>query len=99
MKSVAVTYLLWFFLGALGLHQFYTRNNAAGFVYLGIWLGMVAFALIPGGQIVIFPLWILFMIMWIADLFLIPGRVARFNERERQYQDERLLAIIRESKV
>lgn len=33
-KSVGVAYLLWFFFGILGIHQFYLGNTARGVLYL-----------------------------------------------------------------
>lgn len=34
MKSTALAYVLWFFLGVFGIHRFYTRNYATGFIWL-----------------------------------------------------------------
>ena len=33
-KSTAVTYVLWFFLGVLGIHQFYMGKIGRGLLYL-----------------------------------------------------------------
>lgn len=34
VKDTAVAYLLWFFLGALGIHRFYLRQTGLGILYL-----------------------------------------------------------------
>ena len=47
-KSAGVAYLLWFFLGGLGVHRFYVGSTGVGIVYvvlflLGLLLGKLAF--------------------------------------------------------
>jgi TM2 domain-containing membrane protein YozV len=34
MKSKGIAYLLWFFLGAFGIHKFYLDKIAIGIIYL-----------------------------------------------------------------
>ncbi|MBB6459819.1 TM2 domain-containing protein [Flammeovirga kamogawensis] len=34
MKSTLVAYLLWFFVGVLGIHRFYLGKTTSGIVYL-----------------------------------------------------------------
>lgn len=34
MKSTTTAYLLWFFLGLLGIHKFYLGKSGIGFLYL-----------------------------------------------------------------
>ncbi|WP_061964206.1 TM2 domain-containing protein [Demequina aurantiaca] len=58
-KSTGVTYVLWFFLGILGIHQFYMGKIGRGILYL-----------LTGG---------VFGIMWIIDLFTIPGQLREVN--------------------
>ena len=36
-RSEVVAYLLWWFLGVLGVHQFYLGNKKRGFIYLCVW--------------------------------------------------------------
>ena len=56
--NVLVAYLLWFFLGGLGIHHLYMGRSAIVFI-----LALVTF---QG-----------FLLLWIADLFLIPSSCAK----------------------
>ena len=71
-KSVGIAYLLWFFLGGIGIHRFYLGKWASGLLILGCTvLAFVTFgltAIITG----VYAIW---------DLFTIPGKVRRHNER------------------
>ncbi len=64
-KSVAATYLLWFFLGMFGAHRFYAGSKKTGFIQLALLLSIV-------GWLVLIP-WLF------VDLFLIPGIVREHN--------------------
>lgn len=74
-KSAGVAYLLWFLLGGLGAHRFYTGRAGTGAVYVALqvigWLtlaaGLGAFLLIA------VALW------WAVDAFLLPGMVRQNN--------------------
>ena len=64
-KSVLVAYLLWFFLGLFGAHNFYLKRISSGFIQLILTVTVF-------GSIV--------TIVWIlVDAFLIPGRVRELN--------------------
>lgn len=75
-KSAGIAYVLWFFLGGLGVHRFYlgqTGSGAAMAIIFGLsWLtlfigiGFVGFAVIG--------------IWWLVDAFLIPGIATRKNQ-------------------
>ena len=71
-KSVGVAYLLWFFVGAFGVHRFYLGQWRTGLLMLACtvlaWVTLGLSALITG-------------LILIIDLFTIPGKVARHNER------------------
>ena len=74
-KSMALTYVLWFFLGGLGVHRFYLGTTALAAVQLaltliGVLLVFVGIGLIPLAAI---GIWLL------VDLFLIPGIVSSHN--------------------
>ncbi len=77
LKDSGIAYLLWFFLGGLGVHQFYLGRAGFGVTYLvlsllgwaTLWFGVGLFLLVPLG------------IMLLIDLFLIPGYVRDVNAR------------------
>ncbi|MCF8565798.1 NINE protein [Alicyclobacillus tolerans] len=68
-KSVALAYVLWFFLGYLGIHRMYCGRIGSG-------VAMLALTVFGG---IFFPIWIghllLFVvgIWWLLDLFLTAG--------------------------
>ena len=67
-KSVGVAYLLWFFLGALGVHRFYLGSWGVGLLLLACTVFSVLtlhLSLLVTGAILV----------W--DLFTIPGKVHR----------------------
>ncbi len=69
-KNILVAYLLWFFLGQLGVHRFYLGRIGSGIVQL--LLGVVGYVLLLAlglGLVFLIPLWIWLFI----DIFLIPG--------------------------
>lgn len=71
-KSVGVAYMLWFFLGAFGVHRFYLGSWGIGVLVLACTtLAFVTFGLtgLVSGLIMV------------LDLFLIPGKVQQHNER------------------
>ncbi|MCC5675348.1 TM2 domain-containing protein [Kocuria rhizophila] len=76
-KSTLLAYVLWFFLGQLGIHKFYLAQPFQGLIYLT--LGVIGW-LTTGiliGWFLLFPLWLLLLI----DIFVIPLRVATLNAR------------------
>lgn len=65
--NVLLAYLLWFFLGALGVHRFYTRRVQSGIIMLisTVLLGPITFGLLP-------------LIWWIVDgvkLYSVIGEI------------------------
>ncbi len=68
-KSVLVAYLLWFFLGWLGLHRFYLGYPLSGVVMLVLWaVGTGLSILLIGYVILAVP-----VLWWAVDALLIPG--------------------------
>jgi len=64
-KSVLVAYLLWFFLGLFGGHNFYLKRMTSGFIQLLLTITVVGSA--------VTLIWIL------VDAFFIPGAVRKLN--------------------
>lgn len=96
-KSMAVAYLLWFFLGILGAHRFYLGRVGSAFVFLLLVVLYCAVALAP----VLFPFFFLgagviaiefyglltlvlpgtLGVWWVVDAFLIPALARRSARR------------------
>lgn len=76
-KSVLVAYLLWFFLGWLGLHRFYLGYVISGLLMLALWgVGTLLTFILVGYVILVVPfLW------WLLDLLLIPGMARDRNNQ------------------
>lgn len=76
-KNTLVAYLLWFFLGSLGIHRFYLGETTTGVVILILnILGWLTFIIGIG-----FLFWAAVGIWLIADLFLIPGLIQKDHDR------------------
>ena len=82
-KTMGTAYLLWFFLGGLSAHRFYLGFRVSAIIQL--MLTPIGYAMLmtksPTGLLAVplAGLWIL------ADAFLIPGMVAKANERSRDF--------------
>lgn len=76
-RSAVVAYVLWFFLGHLGIHRFYLGRIASGVCQLLLGLAAAATIWIAIGLIPLGILWI-----WLfLDIFLIPGMTRRESRR------------------
>jgi|FEC22Drversion2_1045045.scaffolds.fasta_scaffold00497_36 TM2 domain-containing membrane protein YozV len=74
-KSTGIAYLLWFFLGWIGVHRFYLGQTGSGaamaiisvisWITVFVGVGLVGFVIIG--------------IWWVVDAFLIPGIATRVN--------------------
>ncbi len=74
-KSLLLAYVLWFFLGWLGIHKFYLRQPIMGVLYLVLFgIGSATWQFLIG----FFPLglWGLLMLL---DIFTMPIRVGLMN--------------------
>lgn len=68
-KSVAVAYVLWFFLGYLGIHRMYCGRVGSGVAMLALTvIGSMTFAA-GVGHLMLFVV----SIWWLIDLFLTAG--------------------------
>ena len=75
-RNIVIAYLLWFFLGFLGVHRFYLGRVFTGLMMLGFWAGGSVFTFILFGFPIFLAPWALWMLL---DLFLIPGMVRAEN--------------------
>jgi len=87
-KSAGVAYVLWFFFGSIGLHQFYIGNTKKGFTYLGLgaigWISMLTGFLEQSGFAISLG-WILLAVLGIlllVDLFTMSKQIRDAEERE-----------------
>lgn len=67
-KDATVAWLLWFFLGGVGAHQFYFGRTGKGILY--IVLTMTSFLVIPA---------LVLLVLWIIDATKINAWVAASN--------------------
>ena len=74
-KSVGVAYLLWFFLGMLGVHRFYAGKSGSGFLMLVIWVISLVLSLVYVGLVGFFILGV----WWLIDAFLLSGIISEYN--------------------
>lgn len=74
-KSTAVAYLLWFFLGGLGIHRFYIGKTGSAITMLALFVSGWVLSIIYIGFILLIGLYI-----WVfIDAFLLHGAVKRIN--------------------
>lgn len=74
-KSALIAYLLWFFLGAFGVHRFYLKRIGSGLALLLLWAvgGVLTFIGVGYVFLGIAAIWL------VIDIFLIPGLVRDYN--------------------
>ena len=74
-KSIAVAYLLWFFLGGFGGHRFYTGHTGSAIAQLLMLFGGGILTIVGVGFFVLLVLY-----LWVlVDAFLIPGWIRNQN--------------------
>ena len=71
-KSVGASYLMWFFLGGLGVHRFYLGRTGSGVAQL--LLGLL-------GWLPLFLGWVVLGLWLVVDAFLIPSIAREENQR------------------
>ncbi len=74
-KSILAAYLIWFFLGAFGIHRMYLGRWISGILLLLLTLvgGALSWILIGYLPLAVAGLW------WLLDAILIPGMVNASN--------------------
>jgi TM2 domain-containing membrane protein YozV len=85
-KSMAASYILWFFVGAFGGHRFYNgRTGTAAAQLVMCLVGFMTVLAFGAGLLLLVPLglWLL------ADAFLIPGWVTTHNAQLARQLDGR----------
>lgn len=86
-KGVGIAYLLWFFLGTLGIHRFYLNRKGSAIAMLSL--------TILGWLTAIFAIGFLFLIIvgiWeLVDLFLVGKMVREENDKLVTYYSDQIL--------
>ena len=67
-RSMAVAYLLWFFLGVFGVHRFYLGHFGSGVAQAVLSICAYALSVVLVGLVLLIPV----LIWWLVDAFLIP---------------------------
>ncbi len=75
-KDALVGYLLWWFLGTLGVHRFYCNRVGSGAAMLTITLISIPLCFVLIGYLTL----LLVGIWWLVDAFLIAGWVQYHNQ-------------------
>ncbi|HKH69015.1 MAG TPA: TM2 domain-containing protein [Reyranella sp.] len=75
-KSTGIAYLLWFFLGGLGVHRFYLGQTGSGIAMAIIFILSIVTTFIGVGLVglAVIAIW------WFVDAFLISGIATRVNQ-------------------
>ncbi|SLN16052.1 TM2 domain protein [Roseovarius gaetbuli] len=78
-KSIGMVYLLWLFLGVLGIHRFYLgkTRSAVGMLVLTILGGFTLMVSIGAFLLIGLGIWLL------VDAFLIPGMIKADSQAKR----------------
>lgn len=85
-KSTGLTYLLWFFFGSIGIHQFYMGKVDRGILYLFLGIASWLYFFLGGTFIVLGGICAVVLgILLLVDLFTIPRQLRKeYEEAERE---------------
>ena len=76
-KNLIVAYLLWIFVGWLGIHRIYLGKTGTGIAQLALWLGCTVLTVLTLG--IGYVLFLIPALWLLIDAFLIPGITRNFN--------------------
>ena len=76
-KSLLIAYLLWWFLGSLGIHRMYDGRMASGLVMLVLFVVSLVLTFVAVGVLglLVIGAW------WLVDAILLPGMIESYNLR------------------
>ncbi len=106
-KSTGLAYVLWFFIGSLGIHKFYIGKGVMGFFYLAF--GAVAWILLIVGLVGLVGetatsaitlstvLFVIVGILLLLDLFTIPRQIRKTYEKTEIKNINKLLNSVVEN--
>jgi len=80
-KSMLLAYILWFFLGLLGVHRFYLGKGGTGALMLILCLIGGALAMFGIGFIFLIPLGI----WWLLDAILVYVNCSKINKKAEEF--------------
>lgn len=75
-KSVGLAYVLWFFLGWIGVHQFYLGNNSRGLLNLILFFGTAILSGVLGGL----PVGLIYTAYWIYEAITLNDQTNEVNQ-------------------
>lgn len=88
-KSTGAAYLLWFFLGGLGVHRFYLDSYIMGMgILFTQFFALICLFTMPALS---FILWFIVGSILVADLFMIPTVINQTKEKRKAAIIERLI--------
>ena len=86
-KSIVAAYLIWFFLGGLGVHRFYLGRSGSGVTMLLLTIVGALTSVVGVGILLL----IIVGIWWLVDAFLIPGILEQHKADVRRKLTEHAL--------
>jgi TM2 domain-containing membrane protein YozV len=93
MKNNFTAYLLWFFLGGLGIHAFYCKKTNWGLFSLLTYVLALSLLVFDGGI-----MFFLHVVNVLFQAFFIPTWVKEANEKEAQVQSDLIAEGIRKAR-
>lgn len=76
-KSLLIAYLLWWFLGTLGVHRMYAGRVASGVAMLVLSVVSAVLTIVAVGFLGLVAI----VAWWLVDAILLPGMIESYNLR------------------